>query len=121
MKGKIGDEVRLMHIMDCIEEISAAVQGQTFESFYKNHVLRIAVVKWLEIIGEASSRISRETKDKYNNIEWMALVDLRNFVVHEYFEIGYEAIWQAATILIQDLKTKLTAINPNQNDNFLTN
>jgi uncharacterized protein with HEPN domain len=111
MKGKIGDVARLNHIFDCINEIEAAIKGHTFETFYENHVLRIAIVKWLEIIGEASRHFSEETKDKYRDIDWRKIIDLRNFVVHEYFEIGYEFIWDSATIYLKDLKTQLEVIN----------
>lgn len=115
MKGKIGDDARLNHIFDCMNEIETAIQGHTFETFYKNHVLRIAIVKWLEIIGEASGHISEETKNKYKDIDWRKIIDLRNFVVHEYFEIGYEFIWDAATVYLKDLKAQLEAIKPELN------
>lgn len=63
MKGKLGDKIRLEHILDSISEIKAAITNQTKENFLKNHVLRIAVVKWIEIIGEAANNISDETRD----------------------------------------------------------
>jgi len=50
MKGKIGDAARLNHITDCIDEIENALTGLTFEAFSENHIVRIAVVKWLEIL-----------------------------------------------------------------------
>lgn len=92
MKGKIGDKVRLQHILESITEIRAAVSGETKDTFIKNHVLRMAVVKWIEIIGEAANHISVETKSTAN-IEWNAIVGLRHIVVHEYFGINYDAIW----------------------------
>ena len=112
MKEVISDSVRLQHILECISEIGDAVNGFTFESFSTDHIRRIAVVKWLEIIGEAASHISKETKLKYAKIEWEKMIGLRHIVVHEYFGINYEVIWEAATIHIPDLKLKIEAINP---------
>lgn len=96
MKGKIGDKARLQHILDSIDEIKSAIDGKTIESFSQNHVLRIAVVKWIEIIGEAANHISPETKKNAAGVEWSMIIGLRNIVVHEYFGINYEAIWNIA-------------------------
>ncbi len=110
MKGKISDEVRLGHILESISEIERAISGYTFETFVDNHVVRIAVVKWLEIIGEATNHISNETKSKYEEIEWRKMIGLRNIAVHEYFGINYEVIWNAATLFLEDLKIKIERI-----------
>lgn len=84
MKGDLGDDIRLKHIQDCILDIESAIKGNTFESFNENNVLKIAVVKWLEIIGEAARDITEETKEKGKDIEWRNIIGLRNIVVHEY-------------------------------------
>ncbi len=47
MKNDLGDEARLLHILDCIEEISIATNGLSQDEFEENHIVRIAVVKWL--------------------------------------------------------------------------
>ncbi len=62
MRGRIGDDARISHIIEYINEIEKAIEGVNFESFCSNHVLRIAVVKWLEIIGEAANNITDEQK-----------------------------------------------------------
>ena len=111
MKETIADKVRIEHVYDCIDEIENALSGIVFEHFSENHVLRIAVVKWLEIIGEAANHISEETKRKYDKIEWTKMIGLRNFVVHEYFGINYETVWQTATVDLQRLKKELNTIN----------
>lgn len=120
MKDKLSDEVRLRHIHECIREIESAIKGLDYTNFVSDHVLRIAVVKWLEIIGEAANHISDKTKDNNQSVEWRKMKGMRNVVVHEYFGINYEIIWDAATIFLQQLKKELETINP-LNDNFLTN
>jgi len=96
MRDKIGDKARLEHIIESITEIQAAIIDQTEEGFIKNHVLRIAVVKWIEIIGEAANHISKETKANAANVEWDMIIGLRHIIVHEYFGVNYDAIWNIA-------------------------
>src|ERR1700728_3598866 len=104
MKGNLGDAACISHILEYIDEIEAAIKGVTRENFNKDYVLRIAIVKWLEIIGEAANHITEETKDKSPKIEWFKIIGLRNIVVHEYFRIDYEIIWDAATNFLPELK-----------------
>lgn len=110
MKGTLPDSVRVEHIRECIEEIEKAIEGHTFQSFAENHVLRIAVVKWLEIIGEASNHITEETRNMNDRIEWRKMIALRNFVVHEYFGMNYEIIWESASIFVPILKKEIESI-----------
>lgn len=111
MKGIISDHARLSHIKECIDEIETALKGYDYDGFCNNHVLRIAIVKWLEIIGEATNHITNETKDKYPSIEWQKIIGLRNIVVHEYFRIDYNIIWDAATHFLGFMKKELETIN----------
>ena len=67
MKDKLGDNGRLRHMLESVEEIEAAVKGLSYDEFVENHVIRIAVVKWIEIIGEASVYISEELKDAHRS------------------------------------------------------
>jgi uncharacterized protein with HEPN domain len=58
-------------------------------------MLRLAVVKLLENIGEAAALISETLKDAYPEVEWAVLKGIRNILVHEYFGIDYDVVWQA--------------------------
>jgi len=110
MKGSIGDGARINHILECIKEIETSIEGYTLETFSHNHILRIAVVKWLEIIGEAANHITEETKNKTPEIEWHKIIGLRNIVIHEYFRIDYGIIWDAATTFLLQLKNEMDTI-----------
>ena len=74
MKSDLGDEARLLHILDCIDEIYKATDGLTQDEFEQNHIVRIAVVKWLEIIGEAAKHLSIEMKIANPHIEWRYII-----------------------------------------------
>ena len=110
MKSSLGDKTRLLHISECITEIQHAIRGYDEKSFIDNHVTRIAVVKWLEIIGEASNHITDETKNKYPDTDWNRIIALRNFVVHEYFGINFNIIWEIGTCFIPELKNIVTQL-----------
>lgn len=68
MKSSLGDTQRLMHMLDCCSEIESAIQQLNKTSFIQNHVVRIAVVKWIEIIGETSVHLTSELKERYNTV-----------------------------------------------------
>lgn len=72
--------------------------------------MRIAVVKWIEIIGEASVYISEELKNKYPGVDWPAIKGMRNIVVHEYFGIRYDLIWEVVSEHIPVLKENILRI-----------
>ncbi len=94
MRGRIGDKERLGHIFDCILEISSATKDVSKEEFIANHILRMAVVKWLEIIGEAANNITVETRERASNIVWEKIIGFRHLVVHEYFGIDFMIVWK---------------------------
>jgi uncharacterized protein with HEPN domain len=113
MKGKIADRERLGHILDCISEIQAATINVSEEDFTANHVLRMAVVKWMEIIGEAVNMISVEAKAKSDNVPWNKIVSFRHFVVHEYFGIDFTLVWAIVKQELELLKTEVEILYKN--------
>ena len=94
MKGKIGDKQRLIHILESIEEIEKYTAGQNLEIFMQNSMMKFASVKQIEIIGEAANHITEETKNKFSEIQWRQITGLRHVLVHEYFGIDSNLIWQ---------------------------
>jgi uncharacterized protein with HEPN domain len=78
---------------DCACKILDYVKGLSFEEFIKNEMLIDAVIRNLEIIGEASKHLPVGLRRKYPQIEWRKIGDLRNIVIHEYFAIDYDILW----------------------------
>ena len=68
MRGKLGDKIRLKHILDAIKEIETYLTGIEFPQFIENSMIRFACVKQMEIIGEASNHISPELKSRFSTI-----------------------------------------------------
>jgi uncharacterized protein with HEPN domain len=110
MRGKLGDKVRLQHILDAILEIEDYLQNSSFADFMQNSMMRFACIKQMEIIGEAGNHVSDEIKVKFSTIEWAQLVGMRNVFVHEYFGVDSSLVWEIIINDIPDLKEKIVRI-----------
>lgn len=84
-------------IFDSIEKIEGYITGLDFEDFSADNKSIDAVVRNLEIIGEASRNIPTTIKTKHPEIPWKRMVGLRNVIAHEYFGVDIRIIWQIAT------------------------
>ena len=110
MQSELGDEIRLKHILDAIEEIEKYLLKVDFPIFVENSMMRFACIKQMEIIGEASNHISDELKSKFTDIEWAQIVGMRNVFAHEYFGIDSSLVWEIIKNDIPDLKEKIKFI-----------
>jgi uncharacterized protein with HEPN domain len=90
----IDDLTRIRHMRDAGKEILEFAAGSTQASLAANRMLQLAIVKDLEIIGEAANNVSPECQSQYQYIPWRAMVGMRNRLVHAYFGIDFEVIWQ---------------------------
>ncbi len=93
MKSKLGDKERLGHIPDSINFIVKALSDKTETDFQNDFILHTAITKWLENIGEASYKLTREFKSNHTVIAWRQIEGLRHILVHEYFGIDLIRIW----------------------------
>lgn len=93
MKGKISDEIRLRHILDAINFIESFSDGKLKEDLFNNFMYRFSVERQLEIIGKAANNLSPELLNHYADIPWPQIISFRNFIVHEYFGLDLELIW----------------------------
>jgi uncharacterized protein with HEPN domain len=110
MREAIGDSQRLHHIIEAIKEIEIYTKEAAFEQFCANSMMRFASIKQIEIIGEAVYHISGELKKKHSGIEWEQIAGMRHILVHEYFGIAPELVWQVIKTDIPDLKKRITDI-----------
>jgi uncharacterized protein with HEPN domain len=110
MRGKLGDKVRLLHILDAIQEIEVYFQDVEYTSFLSNSMLRFACIKQMEIIGEASNHISDEIKNKFTSIQWAQIIGMRNVFVHEYFGVDSTLVWDIIKNDLPELKSNIQLI-----------
>lgn len=110
MKEKMGDKQRLQHILDAIKDIESYTKDVNHEGFLSNSMMRFASVKQIEIIGEAANVLTKATRQKFSDIEWDQIIGMRHILVHEYFGIDTELVWQVILKDIPVLKEKITEI-----------
>ena len=112
MRGKIGDKERLGHIIDAIAELENYTLQTGLEEFLSNSMMRFASIKQIEIIGEAANYITPETKELLPGIEWKQVVGMRHILIHEYFGVDANLVWQVIMDDIPRLKTAILRLYP---------
>lgn len=110
MRGRLGDKERLGHLLDAIQSIENFCREVDEQAFRSDYMLQLAIVKLLEIIGEASSKLSNELREEYAHIEWPLIIGSRNILVHEYFTINYDIVWEAVQNDLPRLKLEIKKI-----------
>ena len=86
----IDDLTRLNHMRDAAQEILEFMEGQSKKSLESNRMLQMAVMKELEIIGEAANNISAECQRQYPQLPWRQMIGMRNRLVHVYFGVDVD-------------------------------
>ena len=84
----------LNDMLDVIDRIEQYTQGLSFETFSKDQKTIDAVARNFEILGEAANRLPDDFKEKHSIIEWYKVVGLRHRIIHEYFGLDLQIIWQ---------------------------
>lgn len=97
-------------ILESIELIKQYVENMKIDNFKEDRKTIDAVVRNLEIIGEASRYLAEEIKQKYLKVDWKGLSGLRNRIAHEYFGLSVEIIWEIITKELLPLKNELEQI-----------
>ena len=98
----------LIDMLESIEKVERYTAGLTFDEFETDDMVLDAVVRNLEIIGEAAGRIPVATREQYAQIEWSRVVGFRNIVIHADFAVDVEIVWTIATQRLAELKAVLT-------------
>jgi len=90
---KHSDTVYLRHILDAIRQIETYLHGASYEVLCENRMLQDAVIRQLEIVGEASRNVSEEFRTDHPNIPWPEIIGMRHKIVHDYFGVDLRTIW----------------------------
>jgi uncharacterized protein with HEPN domain len=102
------DMARLWDMLDAARAAMQFTGNKQFEEFLADRMVRNAVERNLEIIGEAARCVSQAFRDSHSEIPWRAIIALRNVLTHEYGEIRYERLWflctQQLSVLIRQLE-----------------
>lgn len=93
MREELRDPGRLEHILTSIDNIRDFMEGRTRENLEKDRLLYYAVVKNLEIIGEASFMLSDDFVNGHPDTPWRRIVGLRHILVHDYYQVNADELW----------------------------
>ncbi|MBW4639340.1 MAG: DUF86 domain-containing protein [Gloeocapsa sp. UFS-A4-WI-NPMV-4B04] len=108
--SKIDNLSRLLHMRDAAIEAIDFASGRRRDELNTNRMLTLALVKDIEIIGEAASRISAECRARHPQLPWVQIIGMRNRLTHAYFEVNLDIVWQVVTNDLPALVIKLEQI-----------
>jgi len=100
-------KIFLQDILESIERIEQYTMGKTEDEFLDNCEKQDAIMKRLEVIGEAVKNIPKKIKEKYPDIPWKRIAGMRDVLIHEYFGVTMERVWNTAKNDIPKLKKQI--------------
>ena len=98
------DKIYLRHILDAIDRADSYINDTTYDNFILNDMMVAAVVRELEIIGEAAGHLSESFRKKHSSVQWRKIVAMRNNLIHEYFGVNTEIVWSTCRNNLPKLK-----------------
>ena len=104
------DTVYLYHILDAIGLIEEYTEGMSENEFLANSMAHDAVVRQIEIIGEAARNVSDEFQEKHSTVPWLKMIGIRNKIIHEYFNVNYAIVWDTIKDDLPRLKNSIKKI-----------
>lgn len=106
------DEVRLRHILDEANRVQRFIKNKNRDDLQNDDMLSYAVVRAIEIIGEAASKITSETREAYPQIQWKNIIGMRNRVIHNYENVDLDIVWEVSIRNLPELIAELQNILP---------
>ena len=101
------DKERLLHMIAAIDRILRYTEGKSYEDLVNDDMMYYAVIKNIEIIGEAANMLTTEFQTTHPDTPWKMVKGMRNYIVHEYFQIDDVVVWDVVTNNLLPLKQQL--------------
>ncbi|HAT75537.1 MAG TPA: DUF86 domain-containing protein [Flavobacterium sp.] len=98
----------LRHILDECSYIISVSENLSFEDFLEDATLKRAVVRSLEIVGEATKKIPADFKAKWNSIQWKNMAGMRDRLIHDYIGVNYSIVWDVMKNKIPDIHKEIS-------------
>ncbi len=91
------DAIRIGHMVEAIRAAGGFTEGRQREDLDRDRMLAFALVRAIEIVGEAASKVSPETRARHPQVPWAAIIGMRHRLVHAYFDVDHDILWTTAT------------------------
>lgn len=104
------NKIFLVHIIESITDIETFSSSLTWEQFQRSKKDQLAIIKSLEIIGEAVKNLEEGLKDQHSGIPWRQIASFRDILIHEYFQVDLEFVWNVIHKHVPELKQDIQDI-----------
>jgi len=104
-----GDQIYLRHILDAIAKVETYVSVGRDEFMAQSH-WQDAVIRQLEIIGEAAKQLTDDLRSRHDGVPWRRICGLRDVLIHDYMGVDLDAVWEVTQANVPQLKTEVQAI-----------
>ncbi|RSN68422.1 DUF86 domain-containing protein [Candidatus Korarchaeum cryptofilum] len=111
------DKVYLEHILEAISNIEKFIEGLAKEEFFEDVEKQYAVLRGLEVIGEATKNLSKELRAKHRGVPWRDIAGMRDKLTHAYFNVDLEIVWRTIKVEIPKFKDQILKILKEMNEN----
>jgi uncharacterized protein with HEPN domain len=100
----------IQDILDCVQKIEEFIGDMKYEDFVRDDKTSSAVVRKLEIIGEATKNVPKDIRQKYKEVPWSDMAKMRDKVIHFYFGVDYEIVWKVIKERLPEIKPMISRI-----------
>jgi uncharacterized protein with HEPN domain len=101
------DRNRILHMLEAAQQAVLFIQGRSRSDLDSDAQLRLALLRSLEVLGEAAARVSAELREAHPEIPWRKVANTRNRLIHAYFDVNLDIVWSTVCVAVPDLVPKL--------------
>lgn len=101
-------------MLEAVNAIRQYVTGVYYQTFLTNRMIRDAVIRNVQVLGEAASRVPKAFREQHPDVEWTRIIRTRHILVRDYFGLDYEIIWRIITLHLPQLRQSLDIILDNE-------